>query len=191
MNEKPLFEGIIISPVRNNPFEDDPRNYERLTVLNTAEELAQAELSGKTAVYRAPSEVVSSFLMEKFGYDISGFMEMYTKLHFKRLAIGNGEGFAFPVPPITCCYFAEYSDPTELAKRLSNYQASIIRDEHGDTMLNLHNDTVYKFTVIRAKFNLAEAKDQFYFGYHFTTEKFRLFIKSSIQFDLTVVYEEL
>lgn len=191
MNEKPLFEGIIISPVRNNPFEDDPRNYERLTVLNTAEELAQAELSGKTAVYRAPSEVVSSFLMKKFGYDISGFMEMYTKLHFKRLAIGNGEGFAFPVPPMTCCYFAEYSDPMELAKKLSNHQSTIIKDEYGGTMLNLHNDTVYKFTVIRAKFNLAKVKEQFYFGYHFTTEKFRLFIKSSIQFDLTVVYEEL
>lgn len=191
MNGDALFIGLNLCFQRFDPFESEAREYESLQELGTVEELMQRESTSKSESYKAPTPVFSNFLQERFGKNLPEFMEMYSTEHFKALGFGSDAGFALPVGPTTIGYFGETSNPAKLANYLSDYQASVTKNPFGGTRLNLHNDMVYKFTLIRAKFSLKDEKNRFFFGYHFTTDKFRFFIKSSVQFDLTVVYEEL
>lgn len=191
MNGALLFEGFGLSFRRFDPFEDENREYESLPELATVEELIQKEATSKHEAYKTPTTLFSNFLQERFGKDLPSFMMLYSQMHFNAIGFEAEEGFALPVGPTTICYLGESANPTELAAYLADYQASVVRSPFGGTRLNLHNDTVYKFTIIRASFSLEDEKGLFNFGYHFTTDKFRFFIKSSVQFDLTVVYEEI
>lgn len=198
MNEKPLFEGIIISQVRSNPFGSTYRDYAALPELNSLHDISEAEsLPCGARAYVAPAEVLNSFLVSKFDCNITDFMKMYGKAHLKNIGVAPTDDdvnlivAVHLIPPSVICFFEEVNNPFELSFKLADYQATITEDAFGRSQLNLHDDSVRKFTLIRAKFSLEDEKKRFYFGYHFTTEKFRYFIKSSAQFDLTVVYEEL
>lgn len=191
MSAESLLEREIFFSRIFDPFETEERKYASLTELATVEELIEKESCSKHETYQAQTLIFNEFLKKRFGIDLPGFMQLYTKEHFKALGFKEEEGIALPVGPTTICYFAESSTPDILSQRLVNYQASVVPTLFGGTRLNLHNDTIYKFTIVRANFNLETAKSQFFFGYHFTTDKFRFFIKSSAQLDITVVYEEI
>lgn len=190
MSAESLLEGDIFFQIFA-PFESEERKYASLTELATVEDLIQKESCSKHENYRVSTQIFSEFLQKRFGLNLPDFMQMYTKEHFKTLGFKGSEGIVLPVGSTTICYFAESSNPEMLAKRLANYQASVVPNLFGGTRLNLHNDTIYKFTIIRAKFSLDATKNHFFFGYHFKTDKFNFFIKSSVQADLTVVYEEI
>ena len=182
-----LFGGDIF-----DPFKSEERQYESLTELATVEDLIEKESHSKYSIYRSPTLVFSDFLQKRFGLDLTAFMKMYTKEHLTAWGINVPEGIVLlPVGPTTIFFFAESSDPKMLAKKLANYQASVVPTTLGGTRLNLHNNTIYKFTLIRANFSLADAKDDFFFGYYFKKDKFRFLIKSSVKADLTVVYEDI
>lgn len=191
MNAEFLLGRNLFFSRKFDPFESEERKYESLQELTTVEDLLEKESGSKHETYRAKTELFNTFLQKRFGLSIPDFMQMYTKEHFRVLSGIEQEGVVLPVGPTTICYFAESSNPEMLAKRLANYQASVIPTPFGGTQLNLHNDTIYKFTIVRANFDLDSAKEHLFFGYHFTTDKFRFFIKSSVQADLTVVYEEI
>lgn len=191
MSAESLLEREIFFSQIFDPFESEERKYASLTELATVEDLIEKESCSKHETYRAQTLIFNEFLKERFGMDLPRFMQLYTKEHFKALGFKEEEGIALPVGPTTICHFAESSNPDMLAQRLVNYQASVVPNFFGGTRLNLHNDTIYKFTIVRANFSLDAAKSKFFFGYHFKTDKFRLFIKSSVQADLTIVYEEI
>ncbi len=103
-----------------------------------------------------------------------------------------GEAFCFSVvTPIVNVFFSSFDNPRILSKFLGNYQSAVKSSLYEDSFLDLHTDSMYKFTLIRANFNLEENQKLFSFGYHHKTEHFRFLLKASIQFDLTVVFEEL
>lgn len=191
MNGELCFEGFGFCLRSFDPFENEAREYESLPEIATLQELAQKEASSKSEAYRVPTAMLSDFLKQRFDHNLPEFMKLYSKAHFSGLGYEFEEGIVLPVASTTACYLGESSNPECLAKYLADYQASVVRKPFGRTALNLHNDTIYKFTIIRANFSLEAEEKQFFFGYHFTTDKFRFFIKSSVQFDLTIVYEEI
>lgn len=176
---------VILNSVRSNPNEAAENAFrESLPVCDDSAKLLEYANAQKNDAFRAPAEVLDNMLRMKFhGIGIREFMEIYTKLHI-------GEAFALPVPPLVTCVFKEMSSAKEVANFLSGHQRTIGEDRFG-TFLNLHNDTVYEFTVIHANFNLEEEHKSIYHGYYYgDNEHFAFFIKSSAQFDLTVVYSE-
>lgn len=192
MNGEIFFGGFGLCLRCSDPFEDETREYESLSEIVTIEDLIQKEKSSKSEAYKVSTALLNDFLKRRFEHDLPDFMKLYSKAHFSGLGFEfEGEGIVLPVASTTACYLGETNNPEHLAAYLADYQASVVRGPFGETRLNLHNDTIYKFTIIRANFSLEAEKNKFYFGYHFTTDKFRFFIKSSVQFDLTVVYEEL
>lgn len=191
MNGEFCFEGFGLCLRCPDPFENEARKYESFPEIATIEELAEKELRSKSNTYRVSTQILSDFLKQRFDHDLPEFMKLYSKTHFSGLGFEFEEGIVLPIASTTACYFGETNNPDQLAKFLANYQASVVKNPFGGTRLSLHNDTIYEFTLIRAGFNLEAEKNKFFFGYHFTTDKFRFFIKSSVQFDLTVVYEEL
>lgn len=191
MNGEICFEGFGLCLRCFDSFENEARKYESFPEIATIEELTQKELNSKGDAYKVPTTLFSNFLKQRFDHDLPEFMKLYSKAHFSGLGFEFEEGIVLPIASTTACYFGKTSNPDRLAEYLANYQASVVRSPFGGTRLNLHNDTIYEFTLIRADFNLEAEKSKFFFGYHFTTDKFRFFIKSSVQFDLTVIYEEL
>lgn len=198
MSEKTIFEGIIFSPWRSRPFGSTYRDYETLPELKSLQDICEEEaLPGDSRAYVVPTEVLNSFLASKFGCNITDFMKMYGKTHLNNIGISPTDDdvelivAVHPLPPKMVCFFEEADDPCKLSSKLANYQATVTEDFFGRSQLNLHDNSLRKFTLIRAKFSLETEKKNFYFGYHFTTEKFRYFIKSSAQFDLAIVYEEI
>lgn len=178
---------VILNRVRSNPNEAAEKAFrENLPICNDPDNLlleyANAQATNKAV--RAPAEVLDKMLRVKFGnLGIREFMEIYTKLHI-------GQAFALPVPPIITCTFKEMSSAENVQNFLSGHQRTIGEDRFG-TFLNLHTDDVYEFTLIRANFNLENDHESIYQGYYYgDNEHFAFFIKSSAQFDLTVVYSE-
>ena len=176
---------VILNMVRSNPneaMENEIR--ENLPVYNNPSLLLELASSKENTSVRAPAEVLDEMLRMKFvGLGIKEFMEIYTKLHI-------GQAFAFPVPPTVTCTFKEMDSAKDVQDFLSGHQRTIGEDRFG-TFLNLHTDDVYEFTIIHANFNLAEDHNSIYHGYYYgENERFAFFIKSSAQFDLTVVYSE-
>ena len=177
---------VILNGIRSNPNEVKENAIRNsLPVYDNPSELQELENSQKDISVRATAEVMNEMLKMKFsGIDIQKFMEIYTKLHI-------GEAFALPVPPIITCTFKNMTSAEEVQNFLSGHQRLIGEDGFGRSFLNLHTDNVYEFTIIRAHFNLAEDHKSIYHGYYYDeNEKFAFFIKSSAQFDLTVVYSE-
>lgn len=198
MNENILFEGIILNQPEDLPFGNTARDYEQVPKINSVEEFEKQESkSSKIQVYVAPAEVLNSFLVSKFGYNITDFMRMYGKAHFKNLGLNFEDNEVelmlaiHHIPENVVCFLEESNDALDLSFKLYHYQSTVIEDRRGRSYLNLHDESVRKFTLIRAKFDLEAEKQHFNYGYHFSTEKFRIFIKSSAQFDLSIVYEEL
>ncbi len=166
-----------------NPFEETERDHRNLSKCETVDKLQTIDNSSLNVSVSAPKNVFDSFLKEKFDIDgISGFMEIYTKLHI-------GESFSLPVPENITAIFKVSNDPFELAHFLAHYQSTIITTRYS-SYLNLHNDSIYRFTLIRADFDWEKHANQFCTGYHYETKQFHFFIRSSIQFDLTVLYQK-
>lgn len=193
MNEKFIFEGICI----NFPSEKFFHDYVKIPELNTVEDLLKQEATSpcKLRFYSIPSEVFNEFLSVRFGFDIAGFRRLYSSKHSRTLRIEPEELFylgmyVHPIPQRISAYFEEVNTSRELAFKLEQCE-KVIQTHSSTGPLNLHNHDVCNFTLIRAKFNLEEIKEQWFFGYYFSTTKFRFIIKSSNQFDITVTYEEL
>lgn len=165
-------------------------HYDELSEFNTVEKLLQKEADGKTSIYRTPSQVFNDYLKTRFDISLSEFMVMYSQAHFKNIGFRVTDGIALPIGPTTICYFEETDDAIDLACKLACHASCIVSDSRGRTLLNLH-ENIYKFTLVRAKFDLQAEKDRFNFGYHFKTDRFLFFITSTVQFDLTVVYQEI
>ncbi len=183
MDENNLFEAIF-SGILDGHFEVDDSFYRSLPHFNSVEELKKKKLSKKVDIFQTPAKTLDDFLKDVFdGIGIAELMRIYNKQHL-------GKEFCLPVvTPQVTCYFKEYDDENKLLNMLKDYQRSIVQGPFR-TYLNLHNDTVYKFTLIHADFDLKANADKFFFGYHHESENFHFFIKASIQFDLTVVYAE-
>lgn len=160
--------------------------FQKLPVLSSTTELDEKISSNATELFSISAETLDDFLKGKFdGNGIAELMQIYTEKHL-------GEALCFPVvTPNVSSLFSSFDNPRILSQLLANYQSSVKDSLLGDTFLDLHTDSLYKFTLIRANFNLEENQKLFSFGYHHKTEHFRLFLKSSVQFDLTVVFEEL
>lgn len=191
MSGESLYESFVCPTDPNNPFEVANRDYRQLPEYETVDKLIKKETESQIDVFQAPSQVFSDFLKERFGLTLTEFMLMYSKAHFTALGFGEQDGIAVPVGPTTICYFEESHDPAGLAKMLSGHSSCIERAPISGTFLNLHFDQIYKFTLVRAKFDLSAEKDKFYFGYYIEHDHFRFFIRSTVQFDLTVVYQEI
>lgn len=176
---------VILNRVRSNPNEAAEKiARESLPVCTDPAELLEFANARTDQSFRTPSEVLNEMLRTKFlGLGVTEFMEIYTKLHV-------GQAFAFPTPPTVTCTFKEMDTAKSVQNFLSGHQRTIGEDRFG-TFLNLHTDDVYEFTIIHANFNLEEEHKSIYHGYYYgENEHFAFFIKSSAQFDLTVVYSE-
>lgn len=150
------------------------------------------DLSSEMDIYTVQYDVLNEFLKAKFENNLGEFMRMYLKKH---LTSANSKDIEtviriHSIPKKICLFVKEAYSPNELWLELKNYQSTIISGMFGESKLNLHNDDVYKLTLIHAKFDLKPDKNA-WFGYFFNTPKHMFFIKSSIQFDLTIVYYEI
>lgn len=185
MNEMNLLQEL--SPLRI--FDNNTGEFEKLLQqfpnLNSTSELATKVAVSPAEIFLTPAETLDDFLKEKFSdIGIAEFMQIYTKMHV-------GEAFCLPVvTPTVACLFGSFDKPDLLINLLTNYQASVQKNIFGSTFLNLHTDATYKFTLLHVT-GLKKNKNQFYSGYHHETEHFHFFLKSSAQFDLTVIYEEM
>ena len=200
MDEKNLLEDtLIVSQLGYALFGSTSLNDKWLPKIETLEDFIQQESLPifMWRIYQTSPKVLNYFLDLKFSKSINDFRRMYAETHFKALGanISNEELDIIinihNIPQKIICCLARADDAAELSYRLANYQQTITEDCFGKSQLNLHNDDVGKFTLIRANFDLEAEKNKFYFGYHFSTEKFKFFIKSSLQFDLTIVYQEI
>ena len=186
MNEN-IQSFVILNSVRSNPNEAAENTFrENLPICENHDALLHeyANATENHKVVRATAETLDKMLRAKFNnLGIREFMEIYTKLHI-------GQPFAIPVPPIVTCTFKEMCTAEDVQNFLSGHQRTIGHDHFG-TFLNLHTDNVYEFTLIRAAFNLEKDHNSIYHGYYYgEDEHFAFFIKSSAQFDLTIVYSE-
>lgn len=176
---------VILNMVRSNPNEAAEKiARESLPLCNNVDELLQLANTHENQSVRTPREILNGMLHLKFhGIEVAEFMKIYTKLHI-------GESFVLPIPPIVTCVFKEMDSPEDVQNFLEGHQRTIGQDSFG-TFLNLHTDDVYEFTVIHANFNLEKEHNSIYHGYYYNeNEYFAFFIKSSAQFDLTIVYSE-
>lgn len=195
MNEKNFCDWDV-------PFKNKPRNYGKMTELTSVEEIRlQESISYNLSWYNIPAKVFDEFLVERFGHSIEGFRKLYLRRHladFSENQISWIAQFANPIPANIRAYFGEVSTPFEVIFKY-NWYRKIIETHSCSGALPLHNDTISNFTIIRARFSelagegesLEEMKKKHNLGYYFSDKKFRFFISSSIQFDLTVIYEEI
>lgn len=204
MSEYIVLGGLFPNQIEEPPFGSRARDYEQVPKINSAEEFEKVEelespkrFPLELRTYVTPREELNRFLVSKFKHNITDFMRWYGKAHLEALGAHPTDDDVnlivaiHPLPANIVCFLMETDDARELSSMLFHYQATVIENHLGMTQLNLHDDNVRKFTLIRAKFNLETEKKHFNFGYHFSTEKFRFFVKSSSQFDLSVVYEAL
>lgn len=175
MNGKNLFDGVFFSPWGTKILQSPP-------TLTSTSELEMAS----NKIFLTPIEVLDEFLKKKFNNGIVEFMLLYTEKHF-------GKAFCLPVvfSPTVRCLFYNSDDPDWLSQTLTDYQSAIKVNSFGNTYLNLHTNDIYKFTLMKANFSLKENAEKFLRGYHYTINNFQIFIQSSIQGDLTLLYEEL
>lgn len=204
MNEYILLRGLFPNQIEEPPFGSKACDYEQVPKINSAEEFeklealkVQKKIPLELRAYVTPREVLNCFLVSKFEHNLTDFMRWHIKSHLEAIGMHPTDDNVelmlaiHPLPTNIVCFLMEVDDARELASMLFHYQPTIIENHFGMTQLNLHDDNVRKFTLIRAKFNLETEKKHFNFGYHFSTEMFRFFVKSSAQFDLSVVYEVL
>lgn len=182
-------EFVILNEVRTNPHEAEENAYRNsLPYCEDVNQLRELFNSDAESSVRTSSDVLDHALRREFGTnrDLEYFMKLYTKLHF-------GQSFAMPVPPEVVCYFKVKHSAQEVTDFLRGYQRTIGTDEHGRSFLNLHDDNVREYTFIRADFDIWGNKHQLYGGYIYRTSNLRytFFIRSSSQFDLTIIYNKL
>lgn len=177
---------------RPNPFEVDSNWYKSLPSFNTIEELETKESSAENEAFQTPAIVLDEFLKRKFdNMGIIEFMKTYSKLHFKATINEDSDGIALPVPPNIVCFFNVEKDPLVLQHKILNHQPTLITDHFGITHLNLLTSDIYRFTVIRTTFNLEEKRKLFFNCYPYKTDNYYFLLKSSAQFHITVLYEDL
>ena len=181
-------EFVILNEVRTNPHEAEETAYRNsLPYCDDVNQLREYFNSDAESSVRTSSDVLDHALRREFGTnrDLEYFMKLYTQLHI-------GQAFAFPVPPEVVCYFKVKHSAEEVVNFLRGYQSIVGSDEHGRSFLNLHDDDVREYTFIRADFDLLSNKHKLYGGYLHSTSNLRytFFIRSSSQFDLTIVYNK-
>ena len=169
--------------------------------LNSVEEIRRKEaIAYNLEWYKTPSKEFNQFLSERFGYDIEGFRKLYLSKHIPNFSEEEISGIIalHTIPEKVRVYFMEVHSVFELVFKYEQCKETV--EYHSCSgPLPLHNDTISNFTIIRAKFselidepeNLEKLQEQNFFGYYFSDEKFRLIISSSMQLDLTVIYEEI
>lgn len=195
MNENNFYD-------RDFPFENRYRNYGKMPELTSVEDVRlQESVSYNLKWYNIPAEVFDEFLSERFGYSIEGFRKIYLSKHmadFSEDEISGIAKYANPIPQTVRACFQEANSVVELIFKYKHSKGTM--EAHSCTgPLSLHYDTISNFTIIRARFskltadreNLEKIKKESFFGYYFSDEKFRFFISSSMQLDLTVIYEEI
>ena len=176
--------------------------YGLISELTSADEVREMEsISYNLAFYTSKSEIFNEFLSKRFGYDIEGFRKLYLKEFLPSCNDDDILGlskFINPIPPTIRFYCLEVNSLFELMFKY-NQTLKTIKNHSSTGPLCLHDSTISNFTIIRARFSrltgeietLETMKNERYYGYFFSTEKFRFLISSSIQLDLTVIYEEL
>lgn len=195
MNENNFYD-------RDFPFENRYRNYGKMPELKSVEEVRlQESMSYNLSWYNIPEKVFDEFLSGRFGYSIKGFRKIYLSKHmadFSKDEISVIAKYVNPIPANIRAYFEEVNSSFELMFKYKQCQ-EIIKAHSCSGPLPLHDDTISNFTIIRARFSkltadresLEKIKKERLFGYYFSDEKFRFFISSSMQLDLTVIYEEI
>lgn len=185
MNEMNLLQELSPLWIFDNNTGECEQLLQQFAKLNSTSELATKVAASPAEIFLTPAETLDDFLKEKFSdIGIAEFMQIYTKMHV-------GEAFCLPVvTPTVTCLFGSFDVSDLLSQMLVDYQSTLKKNGSGSTFLNLHTDATYKFTLLHVT-NLTESKNKFYSGYHHETEHFHFFLKSSAQFDLTILYEEL
>ncbi len=185
MNEMNLLQELSPLRIFDNNTGECEQLLQQFAKLNSTSELATKVAASPAEIFLTPAETLDDFLKEKFsGIGIAEFMQIYTRMHV-------GEAFCLPVvTPTVTCLFGSFDVSDLLSQMLVDYQSILKQNAFGSTFLNLHTDATYKFTLLHVT-NLTESKNKFYSGYHHETEHFHFFLKSSAQFDLTILYEEL
>lgn len=181
-------EFVILNEVRTNPHEAEETAYRNsLPYCEDVNQLEELFNSDADSSVRTSPDVLNNAMRKEFDdRDLDFFMNLYTQLHF-------GQSFVFPVPPEVVCYFKVKHSAQEVLDFLRGYQSIVGSDEHGRSFLNLHNDNVREYTFIRADFDIYGNKHKLYGGYIYRTANLRytFLIRSSSQFDLTIVYNKL
>lgn len=147
-----------------------------VTEVSAEEEKSSSDFYVVTMI---PKEILDNFLKEKFkGLELFDFMKNYARLHM-------GQEFLLPVPESIICMFYKANDVETLNRQINSYENILTRNLN-DGPLNLHDNSIATFTLVEAT-DLDFSK--LWGGYQYSNGKFNFFIKSSIQFDLVIIYE--
>lgn len=195
MNENVYLDGV-------SPFKNATRDYGSIPTLDSVEDiLLQESISSTLCCYTIATELFDKFLSERFGYNIQDFRQLYSKEHASLLNIDVNALLALaqhmPLPDNIRAYFAEVNSSFGLMFKYEQCK-ELVNSHCCPGKLPLHNNAIANFTIIRACFSqlgahecLENLKNNSSFGYYVSTEKFRFFISSSMQLDITIVYEEI
>ncbi len=147
--------------------------------------LNRLPMSDSCIMFKVQNILMNTFLNKYFGIEnIQKFMCLYCKLQ-------NGFELAQPTPELIYCFWGNEKNPETLKDLLAWYQPSVgVMADGVTTFANLHTDAIYKLSIIRADFDLADFNYPF-LGVHHKTENFHFFLKSSPQMDITIVYNDL
>ncbi len=181
INQDSSLESRIIREGRKKLFIENLPSCQTVTdVIAKRNEIKSS--SSRLILLKTPKTVLDSFLKKLFnGIDLFKFMRIYSKLHI-------GEEFLLPVPESIICMFYElHSKDAEKLNSIVEQQNRILTTNLHDGPLNLHDNTIATFTLVEAK---GIDLSKLYGGYTYSDGNFNFFIKSSIQFDLTVFYAE-
>ena len=134
-------------------------------------------------VYLTQTIRLNSFIADKFnGFGIEEFFRMYTQICFN-------EQFCVPISPNAIFHYWEYSDSNKLKNELQDYGSMLIDTPFG-TFPNLHDTSLFNFTLIHAKFDLLEDFKKYWPGCFLSIYNFDFYIKATAQGDLTIIYQE-
>lgn len=194
MNENDFYD-------RDFPFKNRCRNYGEMPELTSVEEIRKQEsMPLDLRWYSTSSKEFDEFLRERFGHNIEEFRKLYLGEHMPKICDCSEKEilmmarYVNPIPKTMRVYFQEVHSLCELMFKSEQCKKMIVAHSHSGPF-PLHNDTISNFTIIRARFSGTESLEQsrkgHFFGYYFADEKFRFFISSSMQLDLTVIYEEI
>jgi hypothetical protein len=112
-------------------------------------------------------------------------MELYSELRF-----GKPSVFPIEASKITCV-LRKVLDARILIEEHRRQSSSALRypDVCGSS-LDLHDNSVYILTLIECDFDISQYKSQL-MGCYYKSEKYCFKIKSSVQWDLTILYQKL
>lgn len=184
MDEERILNGIYSDSSINPKTCPDYVRYQNFKMLSKPNELNEIvlEKDGDFDIFNTHLDVLDTYLIEKFKLTVYDFMRIYTEHHVQN-------GFSFPITtPYITCLFKKESDPMALSEFLREYQSVIPSQGMNLGVPNLHDGTIYVFTLIEADFDVHKYNRSFP-GYYYMSSTCPMNIGSSKQFDITVVYE--